>query len=230
MQINKLVASNEMTNSLKYAFSATLVLVMSFMVLEPVVTQAVVSNNFTIKQQITDEISFFVQPANVTMVGAIMGMTGGTATGTTYAVVRTNSNIGYTMDITYSGNPAMVGDATSDTDLRNYGGDVSGEPSYTYAASTSAQFGYTVAASTTSDLDPSFLNNGSACNTGAGYTVDSCWKAPSTTAFRIVNRSTSAPTGATTSLTFKVVVPSNPTPALDEDYYTATATLTALNK
>lgn len=214
--------------------SVTTALLLAFALLysglEPVVGRAQVTDDFTIRQQITDEISFLVPAANVTMAGSIQGLTGGYATGTTYAVVRTNSSTGYTMDIAFSNSPAMRGETTLSTAIRNFG-DTAGEPSFTFGASTSAQFGYTVAASSTTDLDQSFLDNGSACNqSGGSYTANRCWKAPSTTNFRIVNRSSSAGTGATTTLVFHVAVPNNPSPAVDEDFYTATATLTATNQ
>ncbi len=200
---------------------------------EPAISRAAASatDTFTIRQQITDEISFLTTAADVTMAGTIAGMTGGQATGTTYAVVRSNSNSGFTIDIAFSGAPAMRGESggSASTSIKDYG--VPGaEPTFTFGASTSAQFAYTVSASTTTDIDPSFLNNGSACNAGSNSTGDRCWKGPSTSNFRIVNRSTSAPSGATTTLTFSVRVPSNATPSVDEDYYTATATLTATNQ
>ncbi len=219
----------------KYSVSvATMISVVTMVLisgLEPIATRAAASatDTFTIRQEITDEITFQTAAADVTMVGSIQGVSGGQATGTTYAVVRSNSSSGFTIDIAFDNNPAMLGETTGNTSIRNYG--VPGaEPTYGFNASTSAQFAYTVSASTTSDLDPSFLNNGSACNTGAGFNANTCWKGPSTSNFRIVNRSTSAPSGATTTLTFRVLVPSNPVPGVDEDFYTATATLTATNQ
>jgi len=221
--------------NIKIAFGGTSIMMMLLMVmhlmLEPGLGYAAASatDTFTIRQEITDEISFLVPAADVTMVSNIQGVTGGHATGTTYAVVRSNSNSGYTMDISFSNGPAMRGETTLSQAIRDYG--VAGaEPTFAFNASTAAQFAYTVAASTTADLDPSFLDNGTTCNTGAGFTANACWKGPATTTFRIVNRTTSAPTGATTSLTFRVTVPSNPSPTVDEDFYTATATLTATNQ
>ncbi len=230
--MNKIITTSQY--ALVYAVSALMITVLMFsLVLEPTLGRAAASTNdtFLITQEITDEISFLVPAADVTMVGPIQGVSGGYATGTTYAVVRSNSNSGYTMDISFSNAPAMRGNTTFSTGIRDYATSSSMmQPSFTFVASSAAQFGYTVAASTTSDLDPSFLNNGSTCNAGAGYTANRCWMTPSTTAYRIINRSTSAPSGATTTLTFHINVPSNPSPALDEDFYTATATLTATNQ
>lgn len=230
--MNKIITTSQY--ALVYAVSALMLTVLMFsLVLEPTLGRAAASTNdtFLITQEITDEISFLVPAADVTMVGPIQGVSGGYATGTTYAVVRSNSNSGYTMDISFSNAPAMRGNTTFSTGIRDYATSSSMmQPSFTFVASSAAQFGYTVAASTTSDLDPSFLNDGSTCNAGAGYTANRCWMTPSTTAYRIINRSTSAPSGATTTLTFHINVPSNPSPALDEDFYTATATLTATNQ
>ena len=200
----------------------------AFPCFEPIVSIAATSI-FSVRQQITGEISFLVPPTNITMNGALAGITGGNATGSTYAVVQTNQATGYTMDISFENSPAMLGDITGSTAIRNYGS--STEPTFGFFASTSAVFAYTVSASTTSDLDQSFLNNGSACNAGAGYTANTCWQGPTSTSnYRIISRSSAASNGATTTLTFKVNVPLNPSPALQSDFYTATATLTALTQ
>lgn len=216
---------------LMLASGALMLAVMSFSVLEPTVSQAVTSV-FSVRQQITGEISFLIPATNVTMNGALAGITGGNATGTTYAVIQTNQATGYTMDISFENNPAMRGEVTNSTAIRNYGTSTGSttEPTYLFYASSSAVFAYTVSASTTSDLDQSFLNNGTTCNLGAGYTANTCWMGASTTNFRIVSRASAASTGATTSLQFKVNVPNSPVPALQSDFYTATATLTAVTQ
>src|SRR5690606_20470618 len=118
---------------------------------------------------IGDEISFLVTAADVTMDGSIGGITGGHATGSTYAVVQTNSTTGYVMDISFENSPAMLGETTGSVAILDYQ-EVGAEPDFDFVASTSAVFAYTVNASNTSDLDPSFLDNGSACGTGAGFT------------------------------------------------------------
>jgi hypothetical protein len=216
---------------------SVVVVTASFFVLEPRVGQAVDGTPFTVKTTITDEISFLVQAANVTATGSINGITGGTANGSTTAVVRTNSFTGYEMFIAFTNNGtpnAMLGDDSDSQSIRDYPA-VGGEPTFLFStASTSAVFGYTVGATEESDLDPSFLDDGADCNVtiglGGAYTADRCWMEPQVTSFQIIDRTSSAPSGATTTLAFRIHVPNNPTPSLVADVYTATATLTALNQ
>lgn len=214
-------------------FLIVALLAVTFFVAEPSVGQAVDSTAFTIKQTITPEISFLVNAPNVTMNGSLNGVTGGTANGTTSAVVTTNNSNGYTMTIAFANNTtdnAMLGDVSLSTAIRDYPAS-SSEPTYGfYTSSSSSVFGYSVTASTTSDLDASFKHDGtSLCNTGAVVTPGICWMEPKTTSFQIINRGTAATSGATTTISFKVHVPNAPSPALVTDVYTATATLTALN-
>ncbi len=228
-----------LSHSAKIAFalaSVTLFIgALAFLSLEPTIgrtaTFASTTDEFLITQSITGEISFLVPAADVTMAGAINGITGGNSTGTTFAVVRTNSVTGYTMDLSFSNSPAMRGNVSTSTSIRNYVG-VVGEPQFAFTASSAALFAYTVSASNTVDLDQSFLDNGSVCNSvGGSDTADACWMGGiATSTFRIVNRSSSADTGATTSLKFRINVPNNPSPAVVADTYTATATLTATNQ
>ena len=225
--------------ALEQTFLATFIVITlvtgCFFMFEPRVGMAVTSGPFTVKQTVTAEISFLVDASNVTMTGSLNGITGGTSNGTTTAVVRTNNPAGYTMSIAYYDNStanAMLGDTTASESLRDYPAS-GGEPTYSFStASTSSVFGYTVSAANTADLDASFKDNGSnACNTGSNDTsgYSTCWMEPSTSGFQIINRTTDAPSGATTTINFRVHVPNNPSPSLPADTYTATATLTALN-
>lgn len=218
------------------ALVATLLLVsllgMSYFVIEPSVGRAQdTSGPFTISQQITGETSFLVDAANTTLSGSLNGITGGTANGSTTVVVQTNSPTGYTMQIAFfdNGTPqTMLGRVTGSESIHDYPAS-SSQPTYTFStASTSAVFAYTATAADTSDLDASFLNNGSsACNTGsARSSYDQCWMEPTVASFQVIDRDTDATTGATTTLHFRVHVPNNPTPGLVVDTYTATATLT----
>lgn len=212
------------------ATTAVVFCAVMFAVLEPSLSLGQVNSTFTVTQQITDEISFTVPATNVTMVSPIQGITGGNATGTTQTVVRSNAINGYNMTIAFStSTSAMRGLVSSSTSIRDYGTSTAAFPTFLFNSSTSAQFGYNVSASTTSDITLPFLNNGTNCNAGAASTADRCWKGPATTTYQIINRTVSAGGGATTTIKFVVNVPSNPTPALVQDFYQATATLTATN-
>ena len=193
-------------------------LMIIYLAFEPIISRAV-TDTFEVTQQITGEISFATPAADVTMSPALPSLTGGTSTGATQVVVSTNSATGYTMDIGTSSIP-------------NFGSTT--VPAFTFSApANSASFGYSVEASTTSDVDPSFLDNGTACNTGTGNTADRCWLSPTSTApgERIINRATIPPaSGATTTVKFQLIVSPNPNPSIPADFYTATATLTALNQ
>ncbi len=229
--------SKHYLKSIEQSVVATFLIValvaVTFFIAEPKVGQAVDSGPFTIKQTITGEISFTTNAANVTMTGNLNGVTGGTANGTTTAIVTTNNSAGYTMTIAFADNTtdnAMLGDVSLSTAIRDYPAS-SSEPTYGfYTSSSSSVFGYSVTASSTSDLDASFKHDGSSlCNTGATVTPGVCWMEPKTSAFQIINRGTAATGGSTTTISFKVHVPNAPSPALVTDVYTATATLTALN-
>lgn len=204
----------------------------TFFIAEPKVGQSATSGPFTIKQTITGEISFTTNASNVTMNGDLNGVTGGTANGTTSAVVTTNNSAGYTMTIAFANNStdnAMLGESSLSTAIRDYPAS-SSEPTYGfYTSSSSSVFGYSVTASSTSDLDQSFKQSGTTCNAGSTVTPGICWMEPTTSSFQIINRTSAATTGATTTISFKVHVPNAPSPAVVTDVYTATATLTALN-
>ncbi|MCF7816120.1 MAG: hypothetical protein K9M10_00650 [Candidatus Pacebacteria bacterium] len=204
--------------------------VISFFAFEPSIGRAVTSGPFSVTQEITNEISFLVNATNVTMAGTIAGITGGYATGTTVAVVRTNNATGYNMTLGFSSTTAMKLNNASST-ISNYTPAVGGVPDYGWVDNSSgqaAEFGYTVRASTTSEVDPSFMSNGSTlCNTGTTESDNKCWLNPNNTPETIINTSGSV-AGSTTTIKFKVAVPNAPSPALPSGFYVATGTLTAV--
>lgn len=209
--------------------------VFSFLMLEPAVIQAQASDTsgpFTITQTVTGEISFTVDMPDVAMTGDINGLTGGFATGTGSAVVRTNNPTGYNMTIAFTAVPAMLGNTTAGI-IGDYTPSTPGTPDYKWQDNSSggaSQFGYTVTASTSADVAAAFQDNNTDCDAGSNVTANKCWMNASTTDFTIINRtSAEAPNGATTTLKFKVAIPSSPSPAVPADTYVATATLTATN-
>ncbi len=227
--------------SAKNSFIATLLVAVlflgTFVVFEPVVGRAAI-DIFTVSQTITAEISFNASTTDVSMTPSIPGVTGGTAYGSTTVRVTTNSTGGYNMTIQFSSSTAM-NSVTSPQQyyISNYSPTAPGVPDFAFAiggSGTSGEFGYSVTASTTSDIDPTFLDDGGTCGTGGADAVGGCWYNASTTgagstiAERIINRtSPTEASGSTSTVLFQVRVPSSPSPALLTDTYVATATLTA---
>jgi len=205
----------------------TIALLVFYVVYEPVLVRAA-EDQFTISQSVTAELSFSTPATDVTMSPAIAGITGGTSNGGTQIIVNTNNSTGYTMTMTSSSSPAMQGDSQGGT-IPDYVPSTVMVPDFTFSVpAATGEFGYTVEASTTADVYTTFKDDGGACNTGALNTADSCWLNASTTAETIINRSSATPaSGATTTIKFRITINSNPIPAIDEDTYTATTTLTA---
>ena len=200
-----------------------------FVALEPNILLAD-EDQFTISVSVTSEISFSTPASNITLT-SIPGITGGTSTGGTQVVVLTNNAAGYSMTLKASSSPALQGE-TEGGSVPNYTPGTIKLPDYTWSVpANTAEFGYTVSASTTSDLDQSFLDNGAdTCNTGANDTTgyNTCWLNASTTNETIINRtSETSASGATTTIFFRLQIQSDPAPAIPEDTYTATTTLTA---
>lgn len=186
------------------------------------------TKTFYVRQTISDESSFTTYPTSVSMVGTVYGVTGGQATGTAQFVVVSNNSAGYYVTIDFFDNGtdgAMLGDITDDESIRNYSA-ATATPSYGWTASTAAQFAYTITSTSSADTGPLFLNNGSnACGVGATQTEATCWMTPSTSEITIVDTDGPALTGATSTLLFRVEVPSGAVPAPQAETYTATATL-----
>ncbi len=214
-------------NSFIVAVVVLACILVSFFILEPKVSRAIVDVH-KITQSVTAEISFLAVPTDVVMSPPLAGVTGGTAAGTSTVRVLTNNDTGYNMTLSFSSTTAM-GRNSGGGSIPNYSPTAAGVPDYTFASEVFGQFGYTVLASTTSDLATSFKDDGADCNTGSGDVSNKCWLNPSTTAKTIINRTTATSgSGATTSLAFRVHIPSSPVPAIQEGTYVATATLTAL--
>lgn len=217
---------------------AILLLLLSYFILEPVVSRAQ-SDVFEVSQTIISELSFAASTSDVVMSPSINGLTGGYASGSTQARIRTNNSTGYELRIRFGTstgvtNNIMWGDVNNGS-IGNYAPTAPGTPDYNFSDPTSgtpSKFAFTVLASTSDDVTGSFEDNGSnTCGSEAGgsFTVGRCWMAPTTTAFQIIDSSAATPdSGATSTIQFKVAVPSSPNPALPNDIYVATVTLTAV--
>ncbi len=208
---------------------ALLMLALMFLVVEPAVSSsASATSQFTVTLNVTNEISFSQGPSNVTLLPALAGITGGTANGQTQVRVLTNNNTGYSMTLNSSSSLGMIGNGFGGV-VPAYVSAVGGVPDFAFTVPANrARYGYTVEASTTNDLAAIFKDNGSnTCGTGVNDTVNSCWLAATTTPVTIINRtSATADNGATTTLKFRAVINSNPSPIITEDIYVSTTTLT----
>ncbi len=220
---------------LKTSTTALIMLALMFLVVEPAVSSsASATSQFTETLTVTSEISFLTPGSNIVLLPNISGITGGTANGQTQVRVLTNNATGYTMTMVASSSLGMVG-ASQGGNIPAYVPATNGIPDYAFAAATAGtagKFGFTVEASTTADLVAAFKNAGVSTGpcggSGTFDTVDACWYGATTTPVTIVNRSTFTPSsGATTTIKFRASVGSNPNPAIPEDTYTATTTLTA---
>lgn len=195
---------------------------------EPVVAMGQsATEEFTVTQSITGEISFEVAPDPVTMSPTIPGITGGDALGSTAVRVSTNNPGGYTLEINFEDGSGMQQDGGA-AEIPNLGV-TSGSADYDMAVvSGEAYFGVTASSSSViGDLLAD--SGGSTCGSGSP-SVDTCFIMPSDSSapFELVNRtSETSSEGELTDIGFKVAVGPNPNPTLPIDTYTATATLTA---
>ena len=226
--------SKVMFESIAATVAFGLIALSAHVLLEPIFQETyAATSQFTTTQTITSEISFLTAPSNITMSPAIAGLTGGAATGSTQVVIYTNNSTGYLMTITASGSPSMRADTTGGF-INDYTPASAGVPDFSFVNNSSGQaseFGFTVSASNTADLAQKFLDNGSTCNTGSSDTsgINTCWTFASTTATTtIVTSAQTSNSGSTSTIFFHTNVPASPSPALTEDTYVATTTLTAV--
>jgi len=222
---------NPTVNAIVASLLILTILSVSYFTFEPIVAYGI-TDNFTVEQQVTSEISWRTLAGDVTMTPTIAGLTGGNSYGTSTFAINTNNTTGYNMTLAFATTVAMQGENVT-SDIDNYTPAVAGTPDYTFAVGVNdAEFAYSVNGVTTAtDVDARFKHNGSACNTSTQTTVGRCWygTAAAASAVTIINRSTATPgTGATSTLVFRVGITANPSPAIQTGYYTATATLTAV--
>jgi hypothetical protein len=201
-----------------------------FFAFEPAVTFGQ-TDEFTVKAEITGELSFVTLADDIVLTPQIAGLTGGFANGTTTVAVNTNNPLGYQMTIEFSDEEAMQADESASF-IPNYEPASGADFNFAMAVGD-AGFGYSVFSNTNAaDTDSVFLNNGSDCSSGSTATLGKCWYnvADARVPTNIINRATPTPsTGATTTIAFQVGVGANPSPALPTGDYTATTTLTIID-
>jgi len=209
------------------------VLLTSFSLFEPIVTHGQTSNphSFTVTQNITAEIAFLTEAADVVMNQAIAGgLTGGSSLGTTTFNVTSNNATGYRVTLAFSSTTAMNSTSSPHLHIDNY---IPTDTPSDYTMSVGdgeSGFAYSVYSATTPLAVPAtFEHSGGDCSGSGTVNLGACWynKADATSAEDIIN--TNAPTagtGATTSILFQVQLGTNS--GVSTGWYVATGTLTAV--
>jgi len=167
------------------------------------------------------EVYIAISGANDVSMAPAVPTAGGTATGTTSINVLTDSPSGYELTIKAANSPAMQSGANTIDDYAPAGAD----PDFTFTtAASDAHLGYSPYGD---DVVDRFLDNGAACNTGSSNAVASCWDGLATTTESIaMSTSANHPSGATTTVYFRLGVGAAASPATGT--YVATTTVTAL--
>jgi hypothetical protein len=211
-------------------FKATISLTVFFFValgifshLEPTLASAV-TDTVTVTQQVTSEITISA-PANVTMLPAIAGMTGGTGNGTATWTVATNDTLGFSMGLMASTTPALKFSSYSFADYT----EAAAVPDFTWTvAAADSEFGYTVEPATVADTVLALKDNGTACGgTATLNAVDTCWDGFTTSNVVVINRS-SITTSSGQAEVVKFRAQSGASHFQEEGTYTATITATAV--
>lgn len=165
-------------------------------------------------------LSITAAPA-VTMSPSIGGLTGGTSNGSTSVVVLTDSPAGYELTIVSENAPAMQG--TFGT-IADYVPQANPLPDYAFTtAATNAYFGFSPEGT---DIVTRYRNSGAVCGSGASDDALACWDGLAITDTVIARGAANQPSGATTTIRFRVEVGSD-SPVVAGTYI-ATTTLTAI--
>lgn len=155
----------------------------------------------------------------VELTPGIGGVTGGEANGSTTLTVVTDSSSGYALTIEYAGVPAMTNGADV---IDDYVPVANADYSFLYSADD-AFFGFSPNGV---DVIERFRNDGLNCGVTGASTAEVCWAGSTSTPTMIASGAGSNhPTGATTTIHFRVGVGSAALPA--PGVYIATTTVTA---
>lgn len=164
---------------------------LGFLSLEPSVRAASVSDDITVTQGVTTELTIS-SPSDVTLSPTIAGMTGGKGTGSATWTVTTNNLAGFAMSIKASTDPALKSAQGNSFADYTQAGTV---PDFTWdVAAADSEFGYTVEPHTVEDTVQAFKDDGSVCGgTGTANAADKCWKGLTTSDFTVISRSHETP-------------------------------------
>ncbi len=161
---------------------------------------------------------------NLTLSGAIGGISGGTSNGSVSFTVITDNQAGYEVLISASNTPALV---LAGLDSFDDYAPSTADPDFAWSVpSNTSEFGFTPEGL---DIADRFRDLAGACNQGSGDTADACWDGLSTTPEVFVNRTTSNhPSGTLTTLKFRAESGANHVQIAGTYYATTTVTALAL--
>lgn len=158
---------------------------------------------------------------SVEMTPSIGGVSGGVSNGTTSVVVTTDSPSGYQLTISSENSPAMQ--KGSDT-ISDYVPQSAPDPDFSFnLGANDVHFAFSPEGL---DVVDRWKNDGVDCNSGTNITTLVCWDGLSTTEKIISQGNANHPSGATTTLHFKVGIGGDAVVKAGD--YFATTTVTAL--
>jgi len=170
-----------------------------------------------------NETTISLSPASdITLLSAIGGISGGTATGSTSVTVTTDNPAGYELSIKASSSPALVSNLDSFAD---YAPVSMGVPDFLFTtAVNSSNFGFSPEGS---DIVTKYKDNGATCDTSTGDTVDRCWEGLST-ANELIAKKVSPNHPGGTQIIIKFSAQSGASHVQTAGNYVATSTITAI--
>lgn len=180
------------------------------------------SNTYRLRagyQQMQETAIAITSPSDIAL--SSIDSSGGVSNGSASWTVTTDDPAGYTLSIRASTDPALTSGSNS---FANYTPALA-DPDYDFSVAASAsEFGYSPEGA---DVITRFLDNGSACNAGAGNTADKCWDGLTTLNSAIAGSTASNHiTGTATTVKFRAEIGTSKNQSADS--YTATVTVTAV--
>lgn len=181
------------------------------------------STNFELRagfQQMQEVFLSMSAAADVEMSPSLPGITGGTANGSTSVTVITDSPAGYQLTLESESSPTLQNGSESIADL-----DTSTPRlfDFTTAGAQQAALAFSPAGV---DVPDTYRSSGSVCGSGS-VVAERCWEGPSTTPATIaLSTNANQPSGASTTVHFRIVI--DPGAAVIAGTYSGTSTLTAL--
>lgn len=171
-------------------------------------------------QQMQEVFISLTGAAAVGLTPSIGGVTGGDANGSTTVTVVTDSPGGYALTISYATAPAMQSGANT---IDDYVPVSTADFSFIYG-SEDALFGFSP---TGEDVVVAFQDSGGSCGVAGASTPETCWTGATSSPVTLAQGTGSNhPSGATTTIHFRVGVGSAALPA--PGTYIATTTVTAI--